>query len=97
MLRRDFCFYSLSHHYHQWALQQNMRSFVQCDSVINLESFVNKWFWQKVEFVSFWQQQAWKTVLCECDSEIFRINQHTYNYAECKWHTENIKTLSHKK
>ena len=41
-LNKDFYFYSLFHHYHQQALQQNMKFFVQCDSAINLESFINK-------------------------------------------------------
>ena len=94
---RDFHFHSLFHHYHQWALWQGTRPFAQHNSAINLESFINKWFWQKVKFISLQQQQAQRTALYECDSETFRINQHTHNCVECKWHTENMKTSLYKK
>ena len=86
MLRKNF------HFYHQWAFQQGTRSFAWHNSAINSESFVDKQFWQKIKFVSLWQQQAWRTILCEYNSGTFRISWHTHNYAEYKQHTENTKT-----
>ena len=97
MLREEFCFHSLFHHYHQQTLQQDTRSFVQHDSAINSEFFINEQFWQRAESVFLQQQQAWRTILYEYNLEIFRIVQCIYNHAEYKQHTENKKTLSYKK
>ena len=74
MLREEFCFYSLFHHYHWQAFQQNTRSFVQHDSAIDSELFVNEQFWQRVESVSLQWQWAWRTVLYEYNLEILRTD-----------------------
>ena len=74
MLRKDFCFHSLFYHYHQQALWQDMKSFVQYDSAINLESFVAEWFWQRVKFISLQWQQAWRTVLYKYNLRTFKID-----------------------
>ena len=64
--------------------------------MIDSESFVDEWFWQKVKFVSLWQQQAWRTALCECDLKTFKIDQHTHDCTECRQYIENAKTSSYK-
>ena len=97
MLRKDFHFHSLFHHYNQQALQWDMRFFVQCDSVINSELFIDEWFWWRNKFVFLQQWWAWRTILCKYNSETFRINWYTHDYAEYRQHTENAKTLLCKK
>ena len=57
MSRKEFCFYSLFHHYCQQALQQDMKSFAWCNSVIDSELFIDEQFWQKVRSISL--QQWW--------------------------------------
>ena len=97
MLKKDFHFYSLSHHYHQQALQQDTRSFIQCDSAINSELFVDKWFWWKDKFVSLQQQWAWRTTLHKYNLKTLKIDWHIHDYTEYRQHIKNAKTLLCKK